>query len=90
MARTEYQVTRKLSTRVDHSEWANVPNLRLSVPEIQACVDDACENGGYTMAVWCELCGENVADCPELRGKLKRVPRAWSREWDLDPTAEDA
>lgn len=76
MARKTFQVTRVLGTRTDGSEWVAVPGLVLTLAELQACVNDA--GRGKTHQVWCEICGESVADCPQARELLHGVPAEWS------------
>lgn len=77
-ART-YPVTRVMRSNRHHDgDPIVVPGLRCTLPEIQACVNDA----PLTIQVWCETCGESVADCPVLRGKLHNLPERWSYRWD--------
>jgi len=78
----DYRVTRILTANVATGETCAVPNMVMTVPEIQGTVDNRELSG--TLDVRCDACGESVADCPELKGQLTGVPWAWSWESKVD------
>lgn len=55
-----------------------VPNILLTVADLQAAVDNRSISG--TANILCETCGESVHDCPILREKLTGVPSEWGWE----------
>lgn len=79
MARTNtprtFQVTRVLATNVAGTETAVISGMVVTVPELRAMVADA--GLSRTQMVWCEECGESVADCPTAR-RYVQAPAAWS------------
>ena len=74
----QYDMIRVLAQSVDATKTCAVPQ-RYTLAEIQACMDNREVSG--TVQIRCATCHESVADCPELRGKLVRVPEQWGWEW---------
>jgi hypothetical protein len=72
-ART-YRVTRVEVANVRTRETFTIPGMLLTAREIQAAIDCGPD---ATADVRCDECGESVADCPELRGKV-HAPASWS------------
>jgi hypothetical protein len=71
-ART-FRVTRIESTNLTTGETFAVPGMIVTVAELRAMA--AC--APHTVNVWCEVCGESAADCPDMRG-LADYPAGWS------------
>jgi hypothetical protein len=78
----EYPVTRVLITNVRTGATCRIPGLRFTLADLQACVTGRERSG--TANVICATCGESVADCIELRDKLRGVPHSWSWESHVD------
>lgn len=74
-ART-FRVTRIECANLRTGETFAIPGMIVTVAELRAMA--AC--APHTVNVWCEVCGESVADCPDTRG-LTAYPVGWST-WD--------
>lgn len=72
----EYPIRRVLTANVTTGEVNSIPGLRLTLADIQNCVTHREVSG--TVQLYCEMCGDSVADCIELASKLHDVPAEWS------------
>lgn len=75
-ART-FRVTRVEVANVRTGELFSVPGMIVTLPELRAMVASA----PGTAQVWCEVCGESVADCPDTRN-LVTCPESWTYHHD--------
>lgn len=84
---TEYPIREVLTANVRTGAVFAVPGLRFTLADIQACIDNR-EVAGI-VRLYCETCGETVADCPELCDKLHRVPEEWGWEYQARLAEDD-
>lgn len=81
----EYPIRRVLTANVVTGEVFSVPGLRFTLADIQTGVTDREITG--TVQMYCETCGESVADCIELAPQLHGVPEQWSWQFHVDQDA---
>lgn len=68
-----FRVTRVERVNTRTGETVAIPGMIVTVAELRAMV--AC--APHTVNVWCEVCGESAADCPNMR-TLADYPAEWS------------
>lgn len=78
----QYRVRRVLSTNIVTGEVCSVPDLRFTLADVQACVTHREISG--TVQLYCQTCGESVADCIELAPQLRDVPADWSWQYHAE------
>jgi hypothetical protein len=74
-----FQVTRVLTANVKTGETFSVPGMLVTWTELRDMVRYAPQSG--TVQIYCDTCGESVADCPDVRNSLS-CPASWS--WQND------
>jgi hypothetical protein len=72
-----FRVTRVELVNERTEETVAIPGMVVTLAELRAMV--AC--APYTVQVWCEVCGESVADCPDTRNVVS-CPDSWSFHHD--------
>lgn len=70
-----FTVTQVLATNVAGTERAIVHGMVVTVPELRTMVADA--GLSRTQMVWCDMCGETIADCPIGR-QYVQAPAEWA------------
>lgn len=81
----EYPIIRVLTANAVTGETCRVPDMRLTLRDIQNTVTHRETSG--TVDLICQTCGDSVADCIELAPLLTGVPFAWSWQSKVDSDA---